>query len=542
MAVTVKDNSVQSINSALLRASKGGSGTTVKNVQNVTNVNQTTEIVKLADGTTLDIKGLRRTNSLLTGQIAELERQLKLLKSQVENIRLSSKDSGKTLVFSNYLDVDSETTVPVVVAQYSANGLDWHDTFVEGQDIYIRFSYDAGGEWTDPIKIVGEDGSSYAYYGLVYNYDNMPSDSTGNFFLCGQDFNGYGRLLINDSQLILNNNYILSVTRKFQKGYIYVYDGFIWQRLDDKNNFRYVIAMNDLIEIDEPLSPGLIEQFQSSIVVYTPKYLGGFAAAPITAHNGDTFCYTGTTTANYTKGMCYKWADGTGWSLLSTTDPENAQAYMSALNDILQNTSENGTFAAVFAQHICSNSAFIKNVASQVITLQSNGLIESNNYSATTGFQIKANGDAVFRQGTFDNINSTNSNFVNAVISGTFDSVGGYKYNKQLLLSSDQHSVNEMIDIIFNTFDNYNGKVLCYVYFDWLSDRYYRGDAFCLSIGHAGTVKNFSLIGYGAFTNTDANRMLVNFIKNSHEIWLIHGTENFHIPETSTDVRAIIYY
>ena len=42
--------------------------------------------------------------------------------------------------------------------QYSADGETWHSTFTDG-DVYMRQKVD-GGDWTDPIKIVGEDGKN----------------------------------------------------------------------------------------------------------------------------------------------------------------------------------------------------------------------------------------------------------------------------------------------------------------------------------------------------------------------------------------------
>ena len=420
---TVQNNDIQSINAALLRAVKNSENVNVNNIQNVTQVNKTTEVVKLSDGTSLDIVSLRRSitaltsaNEALLNKLNKQDSELKILKDQIQNIGFTTDNQGKTLVFSNYLGIDEESEVPVIIAQYSSNGLAWHDEFISGKDIYIRFSYDAGDSWTDPIKIVGEDGSAYAYYGLVSSSIDMPADLEGNFFLCGENYTGPAEFLVNGLQLLVNDK-VLVVNKTYLKGFIYMYNGTSWEAVTDKNNYRYVIAMNDLISIGEPVSPGLLQQFQSSIAVYTPRYLGGFAVAPVTHNNGDTFCFIGTTTDQFTKGMCYKWSDSSGWSLLSQTAPENAEVYMKALNDILANTSDTGTFAAIFAQHITANSAFIKNLASQIITLQSNGIIQSQEYTQhTTGLQIKADGTADFSGDTYIGGNTT--------INGTTD-IGG---------------------------------------------------------------------------------------------------------------------
>lgn len=45
-----------------------------------------------------------------------------------------------------------------IQVQYSSDGETWHATFTDG-DVYMRQKID-GGDWTDPIKIVGEDGKN----------------------------------------------------------------------------------------------------------------------------------------------------------------------------------------------------------------------------------------------------------------------------------------------------------------------------------------------------------------------------------------------
>lgn len=479
---TIQNNDIQSINAALLRAVKNSENVNVNNIQNVTQVNKTTEVVKLSDGTSLDIGSLRRSitaltsaNEALLNKLNKQDSELKTLKDQIQNIGFTTDNQGKTLVFSNYLGIDEESEVPVIIAQYSSNGLAWHNEFISGQDIYIRFSYDAGDSWTDPIKIVGEDGSAYAYYGLVSSSVDMPADLEGNFFLCGENYTGPAEFLVNGLQLLVNDK-VLVVNKTYLKGFIYMYNGNSWEAVTDKNNYRYVIAMNDLISIGEPVSPGLLQQFQSSIAVYTPRYLGGFAVAPVTHNNGDTFCFTGTTTGQFTKGMCYKWSDSSGWSLLSMTAPENAEVYMKALNDILANTSEVGTFAALFAQHITANSAFIKNLAAQIITLQSGGTIESTNFSTSdTGFQIKANGDAVFNKGNFNGITATGGSFTDITANnGTYNNIIANKAQLQntllklstnLVITVNQTSINSMwenaqkiINLFKNTFNVFDDR------------------------------------------------------------------------------------
>ena len=47
-----------------------------------------------------------------------------------------------------------------LVVQYSSDKQSWHDTFVEGSDIYMRQKVGENGTWSAPMRIVGEDGQA----------------------------------------------------------------------------------------------------------------------------------------------------------------------------------------------------------------------------------------------------------------------------------------------------------------------------------------------------------------------------------------------
>lgn len=47
-----------------------------------------------------------------------------------------------------------------LIVQYSADKVNWHDTFVQGSDIYMRQKVGKDGVWSEAMRIVGEDGQA----------------------------------------------------------------------------------------------------------------------------------------------------------------------------------------------------------------------------------------------------------------------------------------------------------------------------------------------------------------------------------------------
>lgn len=47
-----------------------------------------------------------------------------------------------------------------LIVQYSSDKVNWHDTFVQNSDIYMRQKVGEDGVWSDAIRIVGEDGQA----------------------------------------------------------------------------------------------------------------------------------------------------------------------------------------------------------------------------------------------------------------------------------------------------------------------------------------------------------------------------------------------
>jgi hypothetical protein len=95
------------------------------------------------------------------------------------------------------LDGDPGDNAPLTQIQYSADGsTDWHTTFAQATDKYIRISVDGGSTWADGMRIVGIDGeglnprgaydsgTTYATNDAVtYNgslYRSLQDSNTGN--------------------------------------------------------------------------------------------------------------------------------------------------------------------------------------------------------------------------------------------------------------------------------------------------------------------------------------------------------------------------
>lgn len=299
---------------------------------------------------------------------------------------------------------------PKVLALYSRDAkTNWHEVFSSFQDRFMKLSYDQGESWTDPMKIIGEDGS-YAYCGIVENNEALPDAKEGNYFLAGADFTVNSIIVVNGKALLVNGSY-LTAPRFIEKGWIYALESGSWQKIEDRNDFRYVISINDLIETGAQVSPGI----QATVRNNQPMYLGIFNHDP-EGLPGDWFTYNGpdipAEDPKYERKTSYVYKytqneDGTySWTVLNPTNSDNYSYYMQALPDVLtakQADLTNGYFATVFANALVANTAFIKKLSSQIITLQegesSSGILKSSNYddqNPTKGFKIDTEGNAFF--------------------------------------------------------------------------------------------------------------------------------------------------
>lgn len=121
----------------------------------------------------------------------------------------------------------------------------------------------------------------------------------------------------------------------------------------------------------------------------------------------------------YSKGMIYTY-NGTSWAL--DNSPEKIMSTMDDALSILSNANDSNIPAVAFCQKLVAMNALIKNLATQVITLQQGGIIQSENFDTSTdGFQIKADGEAIFKNATVTGIlKATQGLYLNNVTNAYF--------------------------------------------------------------------------------------------------------------------------
>lgn len=269
-------------------------------------------------------------------------------------------------------------------------------------------------------------------------FNHLPEADINDYFLCGIDFEEKLTLKANGKSLLADGK-ILQVNCKFEKGYVYISTDKGWKKIENKSDYRYFLITNDLISIGE-MSPGL----ENAISTGQPRYLGLFYDLPTEYKKNDWFTYAGVSTETYTQGRVYKW-NGEEWEEV-TAESKNYQMLMTSLTDIINaNPSEQGYFTAIFAQALIASNAFIEELAaakafieklqSQVITLtqalneqgqviEGTGIIQSSNYKDTNGaegWQVKADGTAVFKHVSLDYIKSSYAELTDSKFSGELD-------------------------------------------------------------------------------------------------------------------------
>lgn len=283
----------------------------------------------------------------------------------------------------------------------------------------------------DSLLDEGEEGDVGIYHGALYQYVNgaWKNVSTGNykgaldslplaeqdaFFLASDNFVVANELWINGQQLQINDGNgldTLSISRLYRKGYIYYCQDGGWYEQSDKTNYMYVAAFADVLNITGELPQifqDAIDNLQAQINNNkVPKYRGPSATNPEDPVEGDYFVYSGTTTVTRRNSDIYQYQNG-DWVRLDPVLSQNSTYYMAALDDILQlNNANDGYFAALFAQALFANNAFLYALSTKIITLRTGGYIQSDNYNPNSpesaGFRIGYNGDADFNGNTHIN-------------------------------------------------------------------------------------------------------------------------------------------
>ena len=241
----------------------------------------------------------------------------------------------------------------------------------------------------------GEEGQIGVYKGQIYQYtsgiwkpvglegyigarDSVPAASLNQYFIASDDFIGYDNLFINDEQLLINDEELI-IGLMYEKGFIYAYEQSGWIKVADKTDYRYVVAMTDLVQITGEL-PGVYQQaIDTAVDAVKKEYKGPLLNPPSNPHNGDYFVYTGIEHDDWHNSCIYKYDSvNRRWDFMDPTESLNGPLYQSCLDDILkQKNLENGYFAAIFASSFFAHAATMDQLSVQEIRIKNDGCIVS---------------------------------------------------------------------------------------------------------------------------------------------------------------------
>lgn len=249
----------------------------------------------------------------------------------------------------------------------------------------------------------------------------------------GQYFLAKGAVIFKEFYIGAANKIISAANKKLVvmergvAGTIYVYDGEKWNPDNDINSYRYLVATNDLITNNYPISENLSNAIKQESGVN--GYLGMFTADPdiTTIKFNSYYVYIGETTDTRKNGNIYMYKK-TGWIELDPEDADNYSFYMHTLQDTLSNNQvQVGAFSGLFAGYIAANNAFIEKLGTSSIKLKTGGYIKSEEYdNGIEGFKAKSDGD----------IQSANYNETLKT---------GYKLDKNGVITSNKMVANDMI-------------------------------------------------------------------------------------------------
>lgn len=209
------------------------------------------------------------------------------------------------------------------------------------------------------------------------------------------------------------NGNIIYINQGFEIGYIYFWnERNEFEQVTDKNNWRYIVAMNDMLSCGYDVSPQLYEwlygelaenignEVEKNVFDHTPKY-ERVQSLPSNPNDGDYILWDASSTSRFTKGHLYVYQKATvEWIELNPQDESGAvrSKFMTALADILEvNPTETGYFSSVFAGAFFTNTGTINSLQTSQLEIQDTGYIKSKGYTAGhTGWIINGNGKAQF--------------------------------------------------------------------------------------------------------------------------------------------------
>ena len=208
---------------------------------------------------------------------------------------------------------------------------------------------------------------------------------------------------------------IIYINYGFEPGYIYFWnERNEFEKVEDRNNWRYIVAMNDMLACGFPVSPTLAAWLtidlpeliapglEQNVKEHTPKY-SRVHDVPEYPNDGDWILWDASSTARFIKGHLYVYQKATvEWIELNPQDTSGQvrDKFMRALTDILEvNPTETGYFSTVFASAFFGATATLDQISTKEIELRDTGSIRSRGYVAgIAGFNIKGNGEAEFSQ------------------------------------------------------------------------------------------------------------------------------------------------
>lgn len=284
--------------------------------------------------------------------------------------------------------------------------------YTEGMYIWSRTvtTFSDGSQSTSNPAVItgpkGESGDSVQYLGCL---NQLPVTAVGNgqFFLSGSNFTGiYALSLIGGSKLKLLDGSYLSFSKTYVRGVVYVFRNGYWSPVEDRNDYRYILATNDLKNLNLPLSTNLqltldevedsanqyseqmasnaeskansytdgeINAISSDIQkgvdayndisgikdgttqIYQPHYLGKLSFVPDSAKDGDWYVNTQTKTL--------QWKRNGAWETVTTYDTTNAHLYNQAGFDLLDYSDDTGAvgqWAAAFIGKLFTRDIVLK--------------------------------------------------------------------------------------------------------------------------------------------------------------------------------------
>lgn len=242
--------------------------------------------------------------------------------------------------------------------------------------------------------------------------------------------------------VIANGKKVLAAIRNLPAGTIYLKTSAGWIPVTNVNDWRYMVAMNDLLKygyaipeyVDEHIKSNSGKDYHGAILALEEPeiptkgyrwadldngksyYYNGLQWEISNFKNKDYFCWGGAHNTEYKalslkRGYIYKLDNGEWRELIPEVASEvggvsrlnNQEEFMAALTDILKlNASGPGYFTTVFASAFFGNNASIESLQTKTIELSEEGLIKSKDFisGADTGFIQRADGSFELQGGT----------------------------------------------------------------------------------------------------------------------------------------------